>query len=326
MPSILFCSNINKMFLRFMKYVIILILFVQASFAQNTYNFLKVDVSPRAGALGGSFVAATDDPDVIFYNPAGIKNLSAVPVSFTFTKHLLDINFAALSASYELENIGRFGAGIKYANYGTFTEYDEYGNKFGDYGAGDLALTVGYANEISENFNYGVNAKFIYSSISDYSSTAVAGDLGLMYLMPNERLNIGFSVLNVGTQLQSYISTKEDLPLDVVIGISKRLQYLPLQFHLDFHKLNENTDGSLMNKFNAFSFGAEFTLSKTLKLRFGYENEKRKELKIGSFAGLAGFNFGLGFNVKEYTLNYAYSSLGEVGALHRIGINSSFDF
>lgn len=309
-----------------MKYFLIAIFITQLAFAQNAFNFLRVDVSPRAGAMAGSFVATVDDPDVIFYNPAGIKNLSDVPVSFTFTKHLLDMNFTALSSSYELEGIGRFGAGIKYANYGDFTEYDEYGNQFGEYNAGDLALVLGYANEISENFNYGVNAKYVYSSIAGYSSSAIAGDIGIIYLIPSERLNIGFSILNVGTQLHPYINAKEELPFDVVFGLSKKLQYLPLQFHIDFHKLNQDAGGSLTSRLKSFTFGAEFTLSKVLKLRFGYDNEKRTELKVGSFAGLAGFNFGIGFNVREYTFNYAYSSFGEIGALHRIGVNSTFSF
>ncbi|NUN09610.1 MAG: type IX secretion system protein PorQ [Ignavibacteriaceae bacterium] len=309
-----------------MKYLLITFFIAQLGFAQSAFNFLRVDVSPRAGAMAGSFVATVDDPDVIFYNPAGIKDLSGVPVSFTYTKHLLDMNMTALSASYEFKNIGRFGLGIKYANYGDFTEYDEYGNQFGEYGAGDLALLVGYANEISENFNYGVNAKYVYSSIAGYSSTALAGDIGVMYLIPGERLNIGFAVMNVGTQLQSYIASEEELPLDVVFGISKRLLYLPLQFHVDFHRLNRSSEGSITSRLKSFTFGAEFTLSKVLKLRFGYDNEKRSELKVGSFAGLAGFNFGVGFNVKDYTFNYAYSSFGEIGALHRIGVNSTFSF
>jgi hypothetical protein len=38
-------------------------------FSQNTYDFLRLDISPRTAAIGGSFVAGTDDPNVMFYNP-----------------------------------------------------------------------------------------------------------------------------------------------------------------------------------------------------------------------------------------------------------------
>jgi len=67
--------------------LIILLFFVSLNLkAQNTYEFLRLDMSARAGALGGSFVSNNDDPDVIFYNPAGIQLLSDNPVSFSFVE------------------------------------------------------------------------------------------------------------------------------------------------------------------------------------------------------------------------------------------------
>jgi len=304
-------------------FAIIVTISITTSFAQSTYEFLRLDMSPRAAGLGGSFVANADDPDVIFYNPAGIKLLSNLPVSFSFTKHLMDFNFASLSASKEFENIGRFAAGFKYANYGTFTGADEFANKTGEYGAGEVALLLGYSNQIDSNFYYGANVKFIYSGIENYSSTAAAIDLGLLYTIPSHNLSFGLSALNLGAQLSSYIDTKEDLPLDVIAGISYKLRHIPFRMYLDFHRLNEKGDG-FSDKLKYFSAGGEFNLSKVLTLRLGYENSKRKDLKIDDFAGLAGFNIGLGINIKTYLFNYAYSSLGQIGAIHRIGIKTEF--
>ena len=95
---------------------IIILLTALSTKAQNTYDFLRLDMSARAGALAGSFVSNNDDPDVIFYNPAGLELLNDNPISFSFVKHLLDINLASLSYSTDFEGIGRFGAAIKYIN------------------------------------------------------------------------------------------------------------------------------------------------------------------------------------------------------------------
>jgi len=290
--------------------------------AQNTYEFLRLDMSARAGALGGSFVSNNDDPDVIFYNPAGLQLLTDNPVSFSFVKHLLDINLASISYSTEFNDMGRFGLAAKYINYGTFKGADENGRLTNEFGAGEAAFILGYANRLDENFYYGANVKFIYSGIENYSSSAVGFDVGLHYAVPSQQINVGFAILNVGTQLSSYFNTKEDLPLDFVIGISKRLEYLPLRLSLDFHKLNEDRD-DFFQKFKAFTVGAEFTLSKTLRLRFGYDNEKRNELKIGSFAGIAGFNAGLGAVISDYRFDYGFSSMGAIGELHRISISTT---
>lgn len=307
-----------------MKSALLALLFITTiGYAQTTYEFLRTDMSPRASALGGSFVANSDDADVIFYNPAGLKFLDETPVSFSFVKHLLDINLASVSVSREFDGIGRFGAAVKYINYGSFTEADEFGNRSGDYGAGEFAFLLGYAGKLDDNFFYGSNVKFIYSGIQDYSSTAIAFDIGLHYAVPGEDIHVAVAFQNIGTQLSSYLDTKENLPFDATLGFSGKLKHLPLRVFLDFHKLNKESE-NIISRFKNFTVGGEFTLSRVLTLRVGYDNEKRKELKIGTFAGMAGFNIGLGINIKDYNFNYAYSSFGEIGALHRIGVKTEF--
>ncbi len=302
---------------------ILSIIFFGSCFAQNsTFEFLRLDMSPRAGALAGSFVSNDDDADVIFYNPAGLKLIEGNPISFSYVSHLLDFNLASLSYSTDIENIGRFGAGVKYINYGTFTGADEFGNKTGDYGAGEVAFILGYANSLDENFYYGANTKFIYSGIETRSSTAIGFDVGLHYAVPSQKLNVGFSILNMGSQLSAYYNIYEKLPLDVVIGVSKKLEYLPLRLSLDFHRLNAERD-NFGGKFKAFTVGAELNLSKVLTLRLGYDNEKRSDLKVGTFAGLAGFNIGVGAKISDYNFSYGFSSMGAIGGLHRIGISTS---
>lgn len=301
---------------------IVFILTASFTFGQNTYDFLKVDMSARAASLGGSFVTNNDDVDVLFYNPAGMSFLEKDPVSFQFVKHLMDINLFSLAYSTEFENIGRFGSAIKYINYGSFDEADEFGNRTGEFSAGEFAFILGYTNEFAENFYYGANAKVIYSSIADKSSSAVGLDLGINYEIPKQQLNLAAAILNLGAQLSSYIDTKEDLPLDVTIGVSKKLENLPVRLSLDFHQLNKDRD-ELYQHLKGFTVGAEFYLSEVFTLRFGYDNEARSDLKVGSSSGIAGFNGGLGLKISEYFFNYGYSSMGSIGAMHRIGLATS---
>jgi len=307
----------------FLSALIITVLVTLFSFGQTTtYDFLRLDMSARAAALGGSYVTNNDDVDVLFFNPAGLGFLENDPVSFTFVKHLMDINLFSLTYSTSFENIGRFGAGVQYINYGSFDEADVNGNITGEFNAGELAFLLSYTNKFMDNFYYGANAKFIYSSIADQSSSAIGLDLGVNYEIPNIMLNLGASVLNMGTQLSSYTDLKEDLPLDVLIGVSKRLEKLPVRLSLDFHNLNQERE-EFYQHFKGFSIGAEFYLSEVFTLRFGYDNERREDFKLGSSAGIAGFNGGLGVKISEYKFSYAYSSLGTVGALQSLTLSTS---
>lgn len=302
-------------------FILITVLF-NNTFSQTTYDFLRVDMSARAAALGGSFTSNNDDADVIFYNPAGLGTLASNPISFSFVKYLMDINLASLSYSTEFEGIGRFGAAVKYINYGSFNERDFTGNQTGTFNVNELALIVGYANQLDKNFFYGANIKFLYSGIADRSSTAMAVDLGLHYFIPESNWNFGFSALNLGGQLSTYYDKKENLPVDLAFGVSKKLENLPLRLSLDFHRLNQDRD-NFSQRFKAFTVGAEFTLSKVMKLRFGYDNERRKDFKIGSTAGIAGFSTGVGIKISDYQFDYGYSSLGLVGGLHRISVSTA---
>jgi len=301
----------------FMKkfFVIASVLIFTNLHAQGVYRFLLLDPSPRAASLAGSYVAANDEPNVLFYNPAGIyENLSG-KVSFSYLSHIADINAASASYIKNFENIGAFGFGLQYVNYGDFKKADQFGNVTGSSRATDLAFTLSYSNQLDENFNYGVSSKFIYSGIADVSSTAFAFDFGLQYLWKEQNWKFGFSALNLGSQLSTYYDKKESLPVDIKFGVSKKLQYMPFEFYFSFNRLNDSEE-----RFKNITGGGEFRLSEVIRLRIGYDTQKRRELKLGTTAGLAGFNFGIGIKIKNYNFDYGFSSHGLIGGLHRIGV------
>ena len=310
-----------------MKKTILILIFVGFAnatlFAQDgTYNFLRTDVSARAAALNGSFVSMKDDPNVIFYNPASLGTLTIPRISANYLSHLMDVSAGSLSYAQHLQGIGNIGAGITYISYGSFDRTDENLNVLGTFGAKELALVAGIAGNYDEDVFVGINAKYIYSSIAEYSSNAVAIDFGFLYDIPSQNLTIGGSVLNLGKQLKTYAGVNESLPLDVKFGITKRPEHLPVLLNVDFHRLNESGE-KFLDRFSNFTVGAEFLMSGALRLRVGYNNTQRKELKMGTSTGLAGFSLGLGLVLKDYQIDYAYNAYGKIGGLHRIslGIN-----
>jgi hypothetical protein len=296
---------------------------LHAAGTTTAFSFLRNDASARAAALAGSFTTVAEDPNVIFYNPAGLATLVDKRGSIGFFKHLMDINAGCASYSMDIEDIGRFGAGIVYTNYGSFTETDAVGNVLGTFSAADLALSVGYATSLEENMYVGGAVKFIYSGIAGFTSTAAAADVGILYTIPDARLAVGASVRNLGAQLSTFNGTREQLPLDVTVGASVIPRGLPLLLNVGFHRLVDDAS-TIGERFRFFTVGGEFTLSRVLKLRVGFDNAKRKDFKIGSSADLAGFSAGVGILVSGYTIDYALSSLGKAGSLHRISVSTSF--
>jgi hypothetical protein len=312
--------------MRSLMMILIIVVLLSPIFAfgqVTTYEFFRNDVNPRAAALGGSFITSQDDPNAIFYNPAGLTTLTSKRLSVGFFKHLLDINAGYASFGMEVENFGHVGAGIVYVNYGNFKRTGEEGQYLGDFGAGEFALTAGYAGYLQPRLSYGVNAKLIYSSIAEVSSSAAALDFGMEYVAIPDRFIVAASILNFGTQIDPYGTTREKLPLDFKIGFSVMPEHLPAIVMVDWHKLNQKMD-NLFDRFKQFSVGVEFTASPNVQLRLGYNNEDRRELKIEDSAGLAGFSIGAGFLSDKYLIDYAFSSLGRIGSLHRISVGFKF--
>ena len=310
--------------------LLIIIVFFSAFkiFSQSdipAFDFLNVDPSARASALAGAFDTYTDDPNAMFYNPASLSTITQKKVSAGFGKYLLDINFGSASYAQQYKDIGWFGVGVKYFDYGTFDYTDQNGVSNGTtFGANDLMLSVGYSNLLYNTVNYGVTLKYIHSKIATYSSSAMAVDIGLMYLMPAEGMNISLSVNNFGSQLNSYIDVKEKLPLDVRIGISKKLEHLPVKISLTLNRLNVDQP-TVIQRFKDFAIGGELSFSDNIAARIGYSNEERQDLKLGTSLGIAGFSAGLGIKIKDkYQFDYSLNALGKIGSTHRFNLGYTF--
>lgn len=273
--------------------------------------------------MGGAFMAMTDDPNLLFVNPAGLATVSTPQVSIGYLDYLLDINAGSIAYATSWEAIGPVALGLRFFHYGSFDETDALLNTTGTFSAADVALTAGTAREIGPNVLVGASVTLIHASIASYRSTGLAFDAGLLYRIPEERLAFGASVLHAGAQLSTFNGVRERLPLDVRIGVAKRPEHLPVDLNLSFHRLQEDA-GSLGERLQRFSAGAEFDLSPSLRLRLGYDNQLRKDLRLGTSAGPAGFSAGFGVTVAGYLVDYAYNSYGRIDGLHRITLSLSF--
>ncbi len=293
------------------------------SYGQAVYEFLNLDVSARDAALAGSVMARSDDPSDFYYNPALSVEAKNRAVTFGYLKHVLDINAGYVFSTFQLPSVGYFGAGIGYINYGSFPATDQLGNQYGTFTAGDAMMTLNYSNYLGTNFSYGFNLKAIYSTISSYSSSAVAFDAGLYYNFPQDLLGIGFTVVNVGRQITSYAGVTESLPFDVRFGISKQLEHLPLVLNVAIRRLGQ-PNLSLTDRLRSFVIGGEFLLSKNFHLMIGYDNLAHQQMGIGLTSGIEGLSFGAGIKFYGYTIDYAFSSWGKLGGLNRINLSTSF--
>lgn len=297
----------------------------------GTYSFLRNDASARAAALGGAFMAIHDDPAAVFYNPAAIGSADAHQVQATFFKHALDINSGFLVYNNSLKSLGvqsnnalsqgSVAFSANYVNYGQFLRTDRNGISSGTtFGGGDLALALTYANQLDSNWFYGVSLKYINSQLEGFSAGALAVDAGMLYRIPKANVNIGVSVLHAGTQVATINGIAERLPVDVRIGVNHRLRGLPLLINASFARLADST-ATLPERFLNFQVGGEFYFGQAVRVRIGYDNQRRRELAPDAQPRFTGFNAGVGLALQTLNVDYALSAIGMAGMVHRISLN-----
>jgi hypothetical protein len=320
---------------------------------QYTFAFLKQSPSARLTGLSKSQIAQKDDDlSIGFSNPSMYNALMHNGLSYNHDFLLGGVAAGYFGYGYHVDKWKTtFQAGIQYINYGTFKQADELGNITGEFKAAEYAITLGAGHAINERLSVGMNLKFITSQLEAYKASGIAADLAGAYYDPEK--NMGFTVVfkNIGTQLSSYVlDKKEDLPLDVQIGFSKKLNRAPFRFSVAFHDLNRwnlrydnpfENEISLLgeapqepsafskfsdNLFRHINLGGElvFGKSENFRIRFGYSHQMRKELNVNNIRSTAGFSFGVGFKVNRFRFDYGLGRQHVAGSLSHLSISTNF--
>ena len=314
---------------------IVLFLFCTVVYGQiggkSVYQFLNLVTSPRQAALGGKIITIYDDDvNQVHFNPATINENMNNHLALNYGSYFGEVTYG--TASY-VNTFGKslqtFQAGVNYVNYGKFEGRDENGSLTSDFTGSEIALSVGYAYKIpNTDFHLGANVKLISSTLELYNSFGGAIDLGVLYLDKSNAFNYALVIRNIGTQFTTYAETRENLPLEIEVGISKQLENVPIRWHLTLENLQQwnvafsnparaqgNIEGgSTPEKVSVFNnalrhviFGAELFPKKGFNIRMGYNFRRAEELKILEHRNFSGISLGFGLKVNKWKFNYSYS-------------------
>ncbi len=290
------------------------------------FEFLKAQYSARGAALANNMVAIQGDINAIFYNPAVLSAIQNSQWTINYTDHLLDFQAGQLVYGLKSNKLGTLAFGLLYFNYGDFQETDQFGDFTGrDFSATEFALATSSSNNLGEGFQYGLNVKFIYSSLDNFNASGLAFDGGIIYAPSGiSDFNIGISLSNLGFILSDYTPTADEkMPLYLRFGLSKRLEHLPLTLLASLNDITLKTESN-SDILKRFSIGGEFDISTAVKLRLGYDNGVNQSVKVTGERSFSGFSAGLGIHWKKLRLDYAYSTYGDLGAQNRLGISGGF--
>ena len=350
---------IKKFFISLSFIITSLSAFSQAG--TGVYQFLELPVSSRLAALGSYNVSLRDnDINFGFINPALLTAETNNTIGLNMAFYLADIKFGSAVYGKNIDKNNFLAYGIQYVDYGLFKYANETNSQTDDsyFTAKDMAINIMYAHKFNKMFTVGATFKPIYSVYETYTSYGVALDAGISYNDSASLFSAGLVLRNLGTQLKGYYSDEggqhiEPLPLNIQLGITKKLTYAPLRFSLTLQNLQNwdmgyqstnqatttpttttvNMSGTVTARkidffdmaFRHVILAAEFVPSKNFYITAAYNDRRAQELSMNGFKSSAGFSFGGGIKLYKFHVGFGTTQFQAGTASYQFSITTSLN-
>lgn len=308
------------------------------------FNFLSQPNTALVSALGGYNISAIgNDVGMAVQNPALLRDGMHQQVSTSFNSFFAGIRNYAFTGAWHLADARtNIAASTNYFDYGTVTQTDASGMVMGNFRPADYVVQVMASRQYKDHFRYGLTMKYINSNYGQYRASGLAFDVGVSYYDSLNRLQVSFVAKNMGTQLKTYDggNRKEELPFDLQLGITKRLEHAPFQFSLTAHHLQKlntyyndtsfrasegengyNSRSTLQKLFSHIVFSAQVFLHEKLELDAGLNFQRRQDLNAYLLtSGLNGFTLGTGIFLRKVHIRYA-TGFYQHNLFHQFSLN-----
>jgi hypothetical protein len=317
--------------------------FLYAQYTPKYSNeFLNIGISARALAMGNTQTAIVQDVTAGYWNPAGLlhikKQYEVSLMHAELFQGIAQFDYAAFATPVDsVSHIGISAVRLGVDNIpDTRFLYDANGNIDYDrirfFGAADYAFLFSYARKVKflQGLRIGANIKVIYRNVGDFANAFGFGlDAGAQLQRGRWHFGLMFKditgTFNAWTHNQTLIydiytqtgnllakNTVEITLPRLLLGVGREFKLrenIGLLASLD---LNITTDGrrNVLIQSDRISIdptaGIELDYARLVFLRLGVNNlQQIKNALDESQYWKAQFNFGLGFQVKNITVDYA---------------------
>ncbi len=305
-------------------------------------QFLLIEPSARAAAMGGTGVAGFTEVQSLYANPGALGHLDASGVQGTRMAYLADVAYNYAGVALKLGAANTLAFSLTYVDSGemdvrTVDQPLGTGERFS---VTNMAAGIGFSRRLTDRFSAGAQVQYVRENVWHSSLNAVSFNFGVLYRLPLGAY-LGASLSNFGTRGQYkgrdlYVRFDPDpdkygdnpnltteiqtdtypLPIlfrvgvgyPVVVGGDSRLNLA-----VDAYQPSDNT--------NSVSLGAEYSFRDLVALRGGYERLFQEDSEGGPT-----FGAGLGVGTGNYRLSfdYAWANHERLGNMQRFTLGFAF--
>ncbi|MCE5305595.1 MAG: PorV/PorQ family protein [Chloroherpetonaceae bacterium] len=299
-------------------------------------QFLKIPIGARGTGMT-AYSSLANDLSSVYWNPAGLAYQRGLAAEFSYLQWFAGYTHNYAAVSYGLGNDYTIAAHLISLSSGDI-QVATTANPEGlsaKYQNSDIAAGLSFSGFLTEQFSFGISAKYITNTIYNVSASGIAFDIGTLYDTRFLGIKIGFSIHNLGTETSfsgqslrdvkklysamdanpmevEYIANGYSYPLIFRAGLSSNV------WKQDKHSITAAFDFTTFSDVpEEYALGAEYTYSDIVSLRAGYLFGQDQ---MGFSAGIGIKYDGPGFIGK---FDYAISPTFDLGLVNRFTIGLS---
>lgn len=299
----------------------------------SAFQFLKIGVGARGSAMGESFVALANDASALYWNPAGITQFTSNQLFVAHTDYVVDIKhrFAGLVYHFDSENhVGASFTSLYMDDMEITTETQPFGT--GRYFSfGDIAVALTYARKMTDQFSFGVTARYVEETLDVLKMRGVLVDVGTYYWTGIGSLRFAVVVTNFGSNVEptgevttfggETKSTFQSFSPPTLFKIGFAMEQIETEEHrlttsLQLNHPNDNAENMRL--------GIEYEWNKLLAFRLGVKRTIGQSLLGADESSEDDFSIGMGVAVPvsltEVTVDYAFTNFNRLGGVHRLSM------
>lgn len=311
--------------------VFILLLFsASRAFAVAEAGVPSLIIPPgaRANGMGECYVAVAEDATAAWWNPGGLAFVTGRNLALMHSQLVpdlaSDVYYEFLGYANEIQGLGTLSFSLVYLTYGTSVATNTQGEVLGDFKSWEASGMASFAMPLRENLGVGLSMKFIHADLApddftlerlDGTGSSFAVDAGVLWKIPSKKVNLGFSVTNMGPDI-AFIDQEQSDPLPITARggvaftpVADEISNLILTFDLEQSLVWLVSSASNTRRSEIYHVGAEYRYVNLLAGRLGYVYDQDGDFKSATY--------GLGFIYKN-KLSLDYANVPQATTLERV--------
>lgn len=262
----------------FITFIIIFIwpaftVYAETGDAGQAARYLRIGVGARALGMGGAFVSICNDASAIYWNPAGLIQLTQREITSMASLMSLDRNYNFLNYVVPLEDkINTIG--ISWINFAVkdlreFVRENNQDKELGKFNDTENTFMLSCARNLNDKLSMGVNLKYLTQGMNTQKThpkgrnkaSGVGIDIGTLYKI-SDNVQVGLMLQDIRSYLKWETNHVDRLPLVVKLGVSTKFFDDRLTLATDLEQVEDNHRTKIYA-------GLEYWLRENIGLRCG---------------------------------------------------------